>query len=131
MTSRRLWDDEFADERSDYADPEDYHDAVRHRFHVLKMEYGQALNARNLYLKCKLENATRLPTYGEVQLLKRKATRPWVAVTLDYDDSDFYTHREFVDANSACALASSLFEIAEQKYRFAQSAFEAGVKTKR
>jgi hypothetical protein len=116
-----MWDDEFLDARSAFANPEDYVDAVHHRFHVLKMEYGQALAARNEYQRCKLENSKRVHSDREGGQLKLNM---WHAMNyinkLEELGSDFSTYREFVDANSASALAISVYEIAQHKFQNAQ-----------
>ncbi len=91
---------------------------TRHAFYVLGMEYGQALRARNLYRRCRAENAKRVPTNRDAVKLKGQMFDALERLDdLAELDPDLTTKRDFLDANSAYALAVSLFDIAEQKYQ--------------
>ncbi len=91
---------------------------TRHTFYVLALEYGQALAARNLYRRCKAENAERVPTHRDAIKLKGRIYGALAHLEeLEELDSDLVTKRDFLEANSAYALAIALFDIAEQKYQ--------------
>jgi hypothetical protein len=118
-----MWDDELINARSKFADADDYVDAVHHRLHVADMAYGQALAARNLYCRCKLENSKRIPTHRDVIKLIGEMQEARADIDgLEELGPDFYTRREFLDANSTSALAISVYSIAEQKYRSEEAA---------
>jgi hypothetical protein len=93
-------------------------EANQHRFYVLAAEYGQALGARNLYQRCKLENSKRVPTQRDAVKLRGEMYSAMANIDeLEELGSDFHTYREFSDANSASAFAISAYEIAQEKFR--------------
>jgi hypothetical protein len=118
-----MWADEYDAERLTFADIADYIDAIHHAFHVAQMDYGQALDARNLYLRCKFENSKRIPTHqNSLKLMGEMQEARADVDELEELGPDFYTRREFLDANAASALAISLYSIAKQKYESEEAA---------
>jgi hypothetical protein len=92
-------------------------ETIAHRKHVAKLAYADAITARNRYLRWKAQTSTRRVKAQERKPLEDamfKAERH--LDTLIALGSDFYTHREFTDANAAFTLASDLHDIAEKKF---------------
>jgi hypothetical protein len=92
-------------------------------YHDAKCAYGQAVTARNLYQVCKLENSKRMPKSDDKHALDDAKYAAEARIDeLEELGPDFYTHREFIDANAAFTLADQRFDIAEAKYQSEEAA---------
>lgn len=83
-----------------------------------EVAYVRAVNSRDLYAKCKLENATRAPkSRSAFELRDAMAAAQAHLEEIEEAGEDFSTARERIDARATADLAERLYDIAERKFR--------------
>lgn len=94
--------------------------AISARLHRARLDYISAINARDLFAKCKLENG-RAPKSSDA--FKYRDAMSAALDRLDVIEKagpEFSTERERIDARAAAALAEDLYDIAKSKFEDAE-----------
>ena len=95
--------------------------ALCHRRHVAKIAFIEALNAHALFLRCKAENSSRVPSNDDgIALRDAMYAAQDRFDDIEAADPDFITTREYYEARTAAILASDLYDIAQTKFQDAQ-----------